>query len=256
MSGTSNMDTKRNPHPEGTGSDGDCDIQDDSEWVAATNQAREGVRSLMKLADDGDRFAREELRTISIMIARHLNRCHPSMIREVDKFPVVISGNIEVRKVELKACADAPIGERIGFPRAGKTKSPVITGKTPTAYWRAIQEWIDSFRSLADAAGGNITVQQIELLPVVSDVPDLAITDEWLKQIAALPNFGTGDRDKWFEAGTNLVEANPDVLIPLWIVDRVHAGKKSRGAASKAEEELKKGFGYCWPKKKPPKIAP
>lgn len=252
MSGASDDDL----HGERAGTEDECDIHDDSEWVAATNQAREGVVSLMKLAGNGDRLAREELRTISIMIARHLNRRHPSMIREVDKFPVVISGNIEDRKVELKACADAPIGERIGFPRAGRTNSPIVSGKSPAAYWRAIQEWIDSFRRLAEAAGGTITVQQMALLPLVREVPDLAITDGWLKRIASLPTFGTGDRDEWLKAGKDLVEGNPDVLIPLWIVERVHAGKKSRGAPYKATEELAKGFGYCWPKEKPPKIGP
>lgn len=196
------------------------------------NSAVDAVEMLMRLAVGGDDSAIEMLRNLAIGITRHLHTHHSDSMRFASEFPAVLSAGNENRWEELAAYKLLPIGQFVGFPHRPGKKTGAALDKSPAGFWREVQFCLGVIR-------GMVLLSASATIPVKMSI-DLK------KRIAALPDFGSGEREAWFENACSLVEENSH-LIPQWIWDRASAGECQRGLPSEWTQQLRKGLGYCWP---------
>lgn len=204
------------------------------------SEAVEAVGTLMRLSVGGDESAIEMLRDLAVGITRHLHKHHRDSMEHAQEFPVVLPAGNEQRQQKLDEYKALPIGKLVGFPHRPGKKTGSSHDESPAGFWREIQWWIDAVRSLAQQLPNN----QSAILTGKEDTYKASI--QLQQKIAALPDFGSGDREAWFSVARELVDENSDGMTPQWIWDRSLAGKGQRGLPSVLDEELRKGLNYCW----------
>lgn len=200
----------------------------------------EGVDKLTRLSVRGEESSVEMLRDLAVGITRHLHKHHRDSMEHAQEFPVVLPAGNEQRQQKLDECKALPIGKLVGFPHRPGKKTGSSYDDSPAGFWREIQWWIDAVRSLAQQLPNN----QSAILTGKEDTYKASI--QLQQKIAALPDFGSGDREAWFSVARELVDENSDGMTPQWIWDRSLAGKGQRGLPSVLDEELRKGLNYCW----------
>lgn len=191
----------------------------------------------MNLAKSGDENARQALLSLALGLTRHLHKNHSELIPLCDEFLIPLSADLETRGQQLEAARFLPIGKACGFLQARVgVKSPATDKQSPAYFWISIQ--------------GRITVIRDYVLidSECAKTEGLAADGKLLKSISKLSDFGTSHAKdlEWLSVAKLLVEANPELLIPTWITNRVTSGaKQTKQRGNPWQSELEKGFNYC-----------
>jgi hypothetical protein len=199
----------------------------------ATAQAAEAIDVLSAKAIFGDQDALHAINDLAVKLAMMLAAFGKESL--FSKTCVVMPADRKAREAARDHAKLMPIGTSIGFPapQSGRRRPPPADEETPTAFWREVQSFIDAVRF----------VMGIGARP--GDFHRFQLDEQLLDRIVALPEFGSGARDEWWEVAWAIVESNLEEAVPDWL--RVRAANTESGLPALIKRELRKGFEHCWP---------